>query len=45
MKKEEYMTPKLAYWNIQTECGLCGSVVKDGAEIGGLEKDDDFEWL
>ena len=43
--KEEYMTPQIQFWELAAECLLCGSVVKDGAEIGGLEKDDDFEWL
>ena len=39
------MTPQIQFWELIAEGLLCGSIVKDGAEIGGLEKDDDFEWL
>ena len=39
------MAPQIQFWELITEGLLCGSVVKDGAEIGGLEKDNDFEWI
>lgn len=43
--KEEYLNPRVELWELTTGCALCGSVVKDGAVIDGLEKDDDFEWF
>ena len=42
--KEEYQKPQIDIWELMTENALCASIVKDGATIGGVTKDEDYEW-
>ena len=42
--KEEYRKPRIDILELMTESVLCDSLIKDGATIGGVTKDDDYEW-
>ena len=42
--KVEYKKPRINILEIQAENALCASVVTDGATIGGVTQDEEYEW-